>query len=111
MVPIHELGSMPSIYLVSSAHLQTAMRLPDYLRLSLVCITLSHRINRTRQHSHCNALAANYYRHRGMVIRALNEDLDEEQKRTGDIVLAGILMLLLADVSVSSMSNRHNPPY
>lgn len=98
-VPIRELGPYPYIYLISPKHLQTGTTLPDYLRLGLVCMTLSHRINRTRNDPQCNVLAETFYWYRGLVIRSLNEDISVEHKCTGDIVIAGIITLLLADVS------------
>jgi hypothetical protein len=65
----------------------------------LVCVTLSHRINRTRDSHQAAALAETYYRYRGLIIRSLREDIDVEQKRTSDLVLAGIMTLLLTEVS------------
>ncbi|KIX09109.1 uncharacterized protein Z518_00187 [Rhinocladiella mackenziei CBS 650.93] len=68
-------------------------------------MTLSHRINRTRNDLQCNALAESFYRYRGNVIRSLREDINVEHKRTGDIVIAGIMSLLLADVQQGALSN------
>ena len=56
-------------------------------------------MNRTRDDPQCKNLAETFYRYRGIVLRSLNEDINVEQKRMGDIVMAGILSLLLADVS------------
>jgi hypothetical protein len=65
-------------------------------------MTLSHRINRTRGGGHYKALTESYHHYRGLAIRSLREDLDVEHKRTGDVVLAGIVSLLLSDVSLFS---------
>ncbi|GIJ86581.1 hypothetical protein Asppvi_005470 [Aspergillus pseudoviridinutans] len=44
------------------------------------------------------SLAVTFYRYRGLVIQSLRSDINEGQKRTGDVVLAGIITLLLIDV-------------
>ncbi|KAL5362946.1 fungal-specific transcription factor domain-containing protein, partial [Aspergillus floccosus] len=64
----------------------------------MVCMTLSHRMNRIRNDSVFNPLAVTFFRYRGLVIRSLSSDIDEGHKRTGDVVLAGIITLLLVDV-------------
>ena len=102
LVPLNELAPNPHIYLLSPAHLQIGLggSIPDYLRLSLVCMTLSHRINRTRGYHdpHCVHLVKNFYQYRGILIRSLGEDISVEHKRTSDAVIAGIMTLLLIDV-------------
>ena len=65
-------------------------------------MTLGHRINRMREDPQRNNLAETFYRYRGIVIRSLIEDINVERKRMGDVVIAGILSLLLADVSRSA---------
>lgn len=72
-------------------------------------MTLSHRINRTRDGNHSKALAESFYRYRGLAIRSLREDIDVEHRRTGDIVLAGVMSLLLSDVQQGYTSDwRHH---
>ena len=68
-------------------------------------MTLSHQINRTRNEPHSNALAEKFFRYRGLAIRSLSEDISVEYKRTADIVIAGIVTLLLADVSRFSLKH------
>lgn len=44
-----------------------------------------------------------------MIIRSLKADLDVEQKRTGDVVLAGVMTLLLGDVQQGASTTwRHH---
>lgn len=52
-------------------------------------------MHRTRS----RVLARSFYEFRGKAIRGLNEMIGVEKQRAGDAVIAGILMLLLTDVS------------
>ncbi|RYP55618.1 hypothetical protein DL769_010108 [Monosporascus sp. CRB-8-3] len=72
--------------------------MPDYLRLSLICMTLNHRINRTRGDPHYGRLVKTFYQYRGIMIRSLSDDINVEHKRTSNAVIAGIMTLLLTDV-------------
>lgn len=62
-------------------------------------MTLSHRMNQTRDDPHSKSLAVTFYRYRGLVIRSLRGDINQGHKRSSDVVLAGIITLLLIDVS------------
>jgi hypothetical protein len=54
-------------------------------------------------------LTESFYRYQGKIIRSLKADLDVEQKRTGDGVLAGVMTLLLSDVQQGATANwRHH---
>ena len=66
-------------------------------------MTLNHRMNRLGIGSNSGAkdLAEKYYTHWGITIRSLSEQFSVENLRTSDVVLAGILTLLLADVSLA----------
>jgi hypothetical protein len=44
-------------------------------------------------------LEKTFYHYRGLMIRSLNNDISTPNERYGDTVLAGILTLLMADVS------------
>lgn len=46
-----------------------------------------------------NSLAKTFFRYRGLVIRSLSDEVNMEHKCASDFVVAGILMLLLVDVS------------
>ncbi|KAI0456998.1 putative C6 finger domain protein [Xylaria acuta] len=96
LIYIRELGPNPHIYPISPTHLQSII--PDYLRLSFVCMTLSHRINRARHNPQSRDLIESFYRYRGLAIRSLSEEIEVEDRRTGDVVIAGIVTLLLLDV-------------
>lgn len=61
-------------------------------------MTLSHRANRLR-HRDSSALAERFYFYRGMAIQSLNKQLDMEKRCTSNSVLAGVVALLLVDVS------------
>jgi hypothetical protein len=74
---------------------------PDYIRLGIVCMSLSHRMNRTGSDPQSSILSKTFLRFRGLIIRSLSEDIKNDNKRMSDGVIAGILTLLLADVSRS----------
>lgn len=97
LTPIHELGENPHIYRISPTHLRAATDLPEFIFLGVVCMTLSHRMNRTRSEPQYKALAETFYHYRGNAIRSLNETINVEHKRTADVVIAGIITLLLTD--------------
>lgn len=101
MVPILELGPNPHIYAIPPMHLQYGITIPDYLPFSFVCMTLSHRMNRARLVNQPNNLASSYYRYRQIVLRSLQKDINAERRQKSDFVIAGIMTLLLADVSLS----------
>lgn len=107
-MPIHKLGQNPHIYTISPAQVQAAITLPDFLQLSMVCMTLSHQMNRTRDGARCDMLMEPFYQYRGNAIRSLNSEINVEHKRTADIVIAGIMMLLLIDVSHFSSKQMEN---
>lgn len=67
----------------------------------MLCMTLSHRINQTqtRNESYARALTERFYAYWGLGIRSLNEHLHRTNGRADDTVLAGILQLVLSDVS------------
>jgi hypothetical protein len=46
-----------------------------------------------------NSLAKTFFRYRGLVIRSLSDEINMGHKCASDFVVAGILMLLLVDVS------------
>jgi hypothetical protein len=97
------------VYKITPTLFQKGVSRPDYVRLSIVCMAISHRLNRTRDnldsHTQC-ALGKTFLHYRGLIIRSLNEDVGEENKRTQDVVLAGIITLLLADVSIYSFTSK-----
>lgn len=94
------LGTNTNIYQLSPKVFQLGLTRPAHLQLGLICLTVSHRINQTRHDPSSKALEKTFYRYRGLMIRSLNEDINISNMRNGDIVLAGILTLLLADVSL-----------
>lgn len=92
------LGTNTNIYKLSPNLFQLGLTRPAHLQLSLICLTLSHRINQLSHDVSSRPLKPTFYRYRGLVIRSLNEDINTPNTRNGDIVLAGILTLLLVDV-------------
>lgn len=62
-------------------------------------MTLSHRMNRIRDNHDSDDLAKKFYTYRGIAIRSLRQQLDAEDRCTGDLAIAGTLTLLLVDVS------------
>ncbi|KAL7627706.1 hypothetical protein AAE478_001900 [Parahypoxylon ruwenzoriense] len=103
LAPIHELGQNPHIYPLSVTLLRVAATSPDYLRFGMVCMTLAHRINRTRGNTQSKALAEKFYLYWGLALRSLSEHLAVEGGRISDMAIAGILTLLFADVSQYSV--------
>lgn len=99
LVPLLELGPNPHVYPLTAKHIRVAATTPEYLQFGMVCMILSHRLNRTMADGRPNkALAERFYHYWGLAVRSLNEHLDVEDARTGDLAIAGILTLLLADV-------------
>ncbi|KAI1385981.1 fungal-specific transcription factor domain-containing protein [Hypoxylon trugodes] len=105
LLPIQELGQNPHIFPLSATHLQLATRRPFYLQFAMVCVTLSHRINRIRSDPHHKALLEEFYSYWGLALRSLNEHLNAGGGCADDMVIAGILTLLLADVQQGSSLN------
>lgn len=60
---------------------------------------MSHRINQTSNALHLKPLMEKFYFYWGLAVRSLNDYLNMEDKRAGNTIIAGILTLLLADVS------------
>ncbi|KAH9875841.1 Phomenoic acid biosynthesis cluster-specific transcriptional regulator [Plenodomus lingam] len=100
LTPIHELGRHPYIHHVSPERLKEAILVPEFLRSGLICMTLNHRMNRLGIRSNPGAtdLVEKYYIHWGITIRSLSEQFNVENKRTSDVVIAGILTILLGDI-------------
>lgn len=105
VLPILELGSNSAIYQISPKLLQNGLARPDYVRLGLVCASLSHRMNQRRDDIHLNSLAMTFFHYRGLIIRSLNDDIGVDHKRMSNLAVAGILTLIIVDVS-SSFSKR-----
>lgn len=101
IAPLLELGPNSAIYQISPKLFQNGMARPEYMRLSVICLMLSHRMNQTRDNDgYPNALAPAFFHHRGLVIRSLHEEIDVDYKRTSNLVVAGILTLIIIDVRV-----------
>ncbi|KAK3290838.1 fungal-specific transcription factor domain-containing protein [Chaetomium fimeti] len=107
LIPIRELGDNPAIYRISPSLIREAVSLPDYLQRGMLCMALSHRMNRAWGDSRVDhrALAERFYVHRGNAIRSLRELLNQESHRTGDVVIAGIVTLLLVDLQQGASLN------
>lgn len=99
IAPLLELGPNSAIYQISPKLFQNGMTRPEYMRLSVICLTLSHRMNQTRDSIYSNTLAPAFFHYRGLVIRSLHEEIDVDYKRTSNLVVAGILTLIIIDVS------------
>lgn len=109
IVPILGLGPNGAIYQISRRIFQNGMARPDYVRLGIVCLSLSHRRNQARDDAQSSALAMSFFHYRGLIIRSLSEAINVGQKRTSILVIAGILTLLIADVSQSSSQGEEEP--
>ncbi|KFY13971.1 hypothetical protein V492_02933 [Pseudogymnoascus sp. VKM F-4246] len=97
------------VYKITPTLFQKGVSRPDYVRLSIVCMAISHRLNRTRDnldsHTLCT-LRKTFLHYRGLIISSLNNDVGAENKRTQDVVLAGIITLLLADAQEGNLHYR-----
>jgi hypothetical protein len=105
LLPILDLAPNPEVYPISPAHIQSAVAVPDHLTLNIVCMTLSHRIHRMRSDTVRRDLAEKLYRYRGNVLISLNEDIGVESRRKGDVLFAGIISFLLAEIQFGPLSN------
>ncbi|KAF7561249.1 hypothetical protein G7046_g2875 [Stylonectria norvegica] len=105
LLPILDLGPNPHIYRILPIHLLRVPESPDHIRLSYICIILSHRMNRARSSAVSKALAETYYTYRGMAIRSLNSEISSEKKCRSDVLLAGVITFLLADAQQGALRN------
>ncbi|KAL0930897.1 uncharacterized protein CTRU02_213632 [Colletotrichum truncatum] len=106
LVPIHQFGQNPHIYPLTAKHLRVGATIPEYVQYGMVCMTLSHRINRTRTDLQASEiLLERFYLYWGLATRSLSEYLNVENARTSDMVIVGILTLLLADVQNGTLLN------
>ncbi|KAJ5577951.1 C6 zinc finger domain-containing protein [Penicillium hispanicum] len=94
---VNELGPNYPVHSLSREIIQAGVARPDYLRLNLICVTLNHRLNRAKDNTQAKFLSRIFYNYRGRILRSLNGDLDIEQKRNSDHMIAGILAFALAD--------------
>ncbi|KAL2133519.1 hypothetical protein VTI74DRAFT_2205 [Chaetomium olivicolor] len=105
LLPLHDLGHNPHVYPLSTALLRAGAMAPDYLRFGMVCMTLSHRINRLRSEAPSKILTQRFYQYWGLAVRSLNEHLNSEKTRMGDMIVAGIMTLLLTDIQNGTSLN------
>ncbi|KAF9888837.1 hypothetical protein FE257_008206 [Aspergillus nanangensis] len=72
---VSNLGQNASVCPITPPIFQMAIAThPDYIRLVIVCMTLSHRINRSRDDAACPTLARSFFHYRGQLIRSLRDD-------------------------------------
>ncbi|KAK1147251.1 hypothetical protein N8T08_001990 [Aspergillus melleus] len=68
---ITRLGLNTAIYPITPEIVQMAMaRHPDHIRMVIVCMTLSHRINRVRKEPGSQTLVRDFFHYRGRLIRS-----------------------------------------
>lgn len=104
LAPMGELGIGNSIYRVSPTLFQAAVATPYYIQHGMTCMALTHQRNRVRHdETQEKALVTTFLHFRGKMIHSLSDDISNEEKRTGSLVFAGILQLLIADVSLCSI--------
>lgn len=65
----------------------------------MLCMIMSHRVNQTKNVLQLKPLMEKFYFYWGLAVRSLNEYINMDHKRAGNTIIAGILTLLLADVS------------
>ncbi|CAG8082358.1 unnamed protein product [Penicillium salamii] len=91
------LGTNTNIYKIPVELFRAGLASPNHIRLGLVCMTISHRMNQMGHNADSKALQSNFFHYRGLLIRSLNNEIGVPHKRNSDVVLAGILTLLFAD--------------
>lgn len=99
LLPITQLGPNPYLYEISEHHLQQAIYRPDYIHYGLLCNVLSHRINKSRGGIQMPGLEERFFHYRGIAIGSLSEHLADEGGQRSDAILAGVMTVLLLDVS------------
>ncbi|KLU90980.1 hypothetical protein MAPG_09505 [Magnaporthiopsis poae ATCC 64411] len=101
MQSIHELGRHPNLYKISVAQVRQGVERPAYLQFGMMCMALVHRMNRTGGPDcpRSKAMAQQFYQFRGIAIRGLSHGLDAESSLADNCLIAGILTILLNDVS------------
>ena len=97
---MEEMGTNAWLLPPYPSHVQNGIQCPDYVRFSLIGITLGHRINRTTDRYQRESLAKSYWEYRGRVIQSLTESIQAQQSQPNNFILAGIMTLLLADVRI-----------
>jgi hypothetical protein len=83
--------------LISPVIFQNGLGYPDHVRLVLVCTSLGHLM--CQSEGNWIALYPTFFYFRGLIIKSLRDDINCDEKRTGNFVIAGMLTLLLIDVS------------
>lgn len=99
MLPISEITPSASVFKISPMIFQHCSAYPNYVRLIIVCMSLSHQMCRSEEQY--NALSRKFFHYRGLIISGLRDDITVEHKSTSNFVIAGMLTLLLVDVSQS----------
>jgi len=103
---MEELGPNPYLHFITPSGFQSAGALPDYIRYGFICMTLSHRINQASNNFQSKSLVRSFYHFRGLVICSINKDLKLDYQLKGNGLIAGIVTLLLLDVSISPLQTR-----
>lgn len=98
------LSTNPWLFPLSPSHVQRGITRPDYVRFSLIGMTLGYRINQTTDRNQQEFLAKSYCEYRGRVIQSLTRSIQAQYNQPNDLILAGIMALLLADVCVVSFT-------
>ncbi|KAF7591994.1 hypothetical protein BBP40_000774 [Aspergillus hancockii] len=94
LLHISNLGQNTAVYPITPPIFQMAIAShPDHVRLVIVCMTISHRMNRMRNDTRYHELAGHFFHYRGQLIRSLSNDI----WGMSNLVIAGMLTLLLVD--------------
>lgn len=82
---------------ISPIIFQHGLGYPDHTRLVLACTSLGHRM--CQNADQWNALNHKFLYCRGLIINSLRDEINSEDKKTSNFLVAGILTLVLVDVS------------
>ncbi|KAL3462186.1 C6 zinc finger domain-containing protein [Aspergillus heterothallicus] len=92
-----EAGHNWNIYQITQEQFQKGVTRPEYARIGLVCMVLSHRRSQARSDSDAKALQRTALKYRGQALLSLNGAIKERSKQNQSVLLAGILTLLHVD--------------
>ncbi|KAL2856492.1 fungal-specific transcription factor domain-containing protein [Aspergillus pseudoustus] len=88
-----------NVYQITPAQFQKSVCRPEYTRMGIICMVLSHRRSQAADDLQAKALQRTALTYRGQAISSLNGAItDQESKRNKSLILAGILTLLHMDL-------------
>ncbi|KAJ5366485.1 hypothetical protein N7541_000426 [Penicillium brevicompactum] len=94
--PMLDITPKFGVPVISPIIFQHGLGYPDHTRLVLACTSLGHRM--CQNADQWNALNHKFLYCRGLIINSLRDEINTEDKKTSNFLVAGILTLVLVDV-------------